>query len=65
MTTTPTMSIDPAETLDLRFREAIAAAFPELPADQIETHIAANRQPKLGDFQSNAAMSLEMGPALM
>lgn len=58
MTTTPTLSIDPAETLDLRFREAIAAAFPELPADQIETHIAANRQPKLGDFQSNAAMSL-------
>lgn len=58
MTTTAPMSIDPLETLDARFRAAIAAAFPELPAEGIETHIAANRQPKLGDFQSNAAMPL-------
>lgn len=52
------MSIDPLETLDTRFRAAIAAAFPDLPAEGIETHIAPNRQPKLGDFQSNAAMPL-------
>lgn len=58
MTTTAPISIDPLETLDARFRAAIAAAFPELPAEGIETHIAANRQPKLGDFQSNAAMPL-------
>ncbi len=58
MPTAQTMSIDPAETLDARFRAAIASAFPDLPADAIETHIAANRQPKLGDFQCNAAMPL-------
>jgi arginyl-tRNA synthetase len=58
MPTAQTMSIDPAETLDARFRAAIAGAFPDLPADAIETHIAANRQPKLGDFQCNAAMPL-------
>ncbi|MCC5823713.1 MAG: arginine--tRNA ligase [Phycisphaerales bacterium] len=58
MTTAAPISIDPLETLDARFRAAIAAAFPDLPAEGIETHIAANRQPKLGDFQSNAAMPL-------
>jgi arginyl-tRNA synthetase len=58
MPTAPAMSIDPLETLDTRFRAAIAAAFPDLPAEGIETHIAPNRQPKLGDFQSNAAMPL-------
>lgn len=58
MTTTAPISIDPLETLDARFRAAIGAAFPELPGEGIETHIAANRQPKLGDFQSNAAMPL-------
>jgi arginyl-tRNA synthetase len=58
MPTTAPISIDPLETLDARFRAAIAAAFPDLPAEGIETHIAANRQPKLGDFQSNAAMPL-------
>ncbi|RMH26528.1 MAG: arginine--tRNA ligase [Planctomycetota bacterium] len=58
MPTAQTMSIDPAETLDARFRAAIASAFPDLPAEAIETHIAANRQPKLGDFQCNAAMPL-------
>lgn len=58
MPTTQDLSIDPLETLDARFRAAIGAAFPELPGEGIETHIAANRQPKLGDFQSNAAMPL-------
>lgn len=58
MPTTAPISIDPLETLDARFRAAIAAAFPDLPAGGIETHIAANRQPKLGDFQCNAAMPL-------
>ena len=58
MTTAAPISIDPLETLDARFRAAIAAAFPELPAEAVETHIAANRQPKLGDFQCNAAMPL-------
>lgn len=58
MPTTAPISIDPLETLDARFRAAIAAAFPDLPAEGIETHIAANRQPKLGDFQCNAAMPL-------
>lgn len=52
------ISIDPLETLDARFRAAIAAAFPDLPGEAIETHIAASRQPKLGDFQCNAAMPL-------
>lgn len=52
------ISIDPVETLDARFRTAIASAFPELSPGAIETHIAANRQPKLGDFQCNAAMPL-------
>ncbi len=58
MPATHELSIDPLETLDARFRAAIAAAYPDLPAEGIETHIAANRQPKLGDFQSNAAMPL-------
>lgn len=58
MPATHELSIDPLETLDARFRAAIGAAFPELPAEGVETHIAANRQPKLGDFQSNAAMPL-------
>jgi arginyl-tRNA synthetase len=58
MPTAHDISIDPLETLDTRFRAAIAAAFPGLPREGIETHIAANRQPKLGDFQSNAAMPL-------
>lgn len=53
-----TLSIDPAETLDARFRDAILAAFPDLPPGEIETHVAASRQPKLGDFQCNAAMPL-------
>lgn len=54
----PAMSIDPLETLDARFRAAILAAYPDLDPASVETHIAPNRQPKLGDFQSNAAMPL-------
>jgi len=61
MTATPAptaASIDPAETLDRRFRAAILAAFPDLPENAAQTHIAPSRQPKNGDFQSNAAMPL-------
>lgn len=61
MTATPAQtsaSIDPSETLDARFRAAILAAFPDLPENAAQTHIAPSRQPKNGDFQSNAAMPL-------
>ncbi|MEM9372665.1 MAG: arginine--tRNA ligase [Planctomycetota bacterium] len=52
------VSIDPAETLDQRFRAAIVQAFPDLPEDAVQSHIAPSRQPRNGDFQSNAAMPL-------
>lgn len=57
------VSIDPAEALDARFRAAIVGAFPGgagagLDEAGVETHIAPSRQPKLGDFQCNAAMPL-------
>ncbi|MDF1808962.1 MAG: arginine--tRNA ligase [Phycisphaerales bacterium] len=51
-------TIDPAATLDTRFKEAIHAAVPDLPQSQIQTHITASRQPKFGDFQSNCAMPI-------
>ncbi|MEX0876029.1 MAG: arginine--tRNA ligase [Phycisphaerales bacterium] len=54
-------AIDPAEVLDGRFRDAISAALPDLPRDQIQTHITPSRQPKFGDFQSNCAMPLAKG----
>lgn len=41
----------------MRFRDAIASAFPELGPD-VDPLISASRQPQFGDFQSNAAMSL-------
>lgn len=50
-------NFDPIEILGSRFRAAIAAAFPEVGADA-DPLISASRQPQLGDFQSNAAMSL-------
>jgi len=62
MTATPSTthpaSIDPSETLEQRFRAAILAAFPDLPEDAAQAHISQSRQPKNGDFQSNAAMPL-------
>ncbi len=49
------MSYDPVQILSERFSAAIAAAFPGSPADP---QITASRNPKFGDFQCNAAMSL-------
>jgi len=58
-TTTPSnTTIDPAAILDARFKDAIHAAVPDLPVEQIKTHITASRQPKFGDFQSNCAMPI-------
>ena len=58
-TNTPTdTTIDPAAILDTRFKDAIHAAVPELPIEQIKTLITASRQPKFGDFQSNCAMPI-------
>ncbi len=51
-------AIDPASVLDERFKDAISAVLPDLPRDQIQTHITPSRQPKFGDFQSNCAMPL-------
>jgi arginyl-tRNA synthetase len=50
--------VDPSAVLDERFKDAIAAVLPDLPREQIETHITPSRQPKFGDFQSNCAMPL-------
>lgn len=48
---------DPLAILTERFRAAIASAWPQLegPVDPL---ISPSRQPQLGDFQCNAAMSL-------
>ena len=50
-------NMDPIELLSERFQAAIAKVFPEIGANA-PTLISTNRQPKLGDFQSNAAMPL-------
>ena len=48
--------IDPVDLLVVRFRSAIARAFPQAPdADPLITPC---KDPKLGDFQANAAMGL-------
>src|SRR5262245_31769112 len=49
--------LDPVQVLSERFRAAIAGAFPQIegPVDPL---ITASKQAELGDFQSNAAMSL-------
>jgi arginyl-tRNA synthetase len=52
------MSYDPLQLLSERFTAAIRAAFPELPAEAADPMIAPGRNPKFGDFQSNAAMNL-------
>lgn len=50
---------DPVDVLGSRFESAIRRALPELPGDAtIDALITPSRQPKLGDFQSNAAMPL-------
>lgn len=48
--------LDPVVALADLFRAAIARAFPE--ASDADPVITASKQPKLGDFQCNAAMSL-------
>lgn len=50
------MSLDPLQLISDRFKAAIARAFPEqADADPL---LAVNKNPALGDFQCNAAMSL-------
>jgi arginyl-tRNA synthetase len=48
---------DPLAILAERFRQAIAAAWPRLEGP-IDPLISPSRQPRFGDFQCNAAMSL-------
>jgi len=50
--------VDPSAVLDERFKDAISSVLPDLPREQIQTHITPSRQPKFGDFQSNCAMPL-------
>jgi arginyl-tRNA synthetase len=49
-------ALDPVAQLSALFRAAIARAFPE--AADADPVIAPSKQPKLGDFQCNAAMAL-------
>ena len=52
-------SLDPIDLLSRRFREAIAAAYPDQPAARdADPIITPSRNPQFGDFQSNAAMPL-------
>lgn len=52
------MSYDPLQILSDRFTSAIIAAFPHLAGQRVDAMIAIGKNPKLGDFQSNAAMGL-------
>jgi arginyl-tRNA synthetase len=49
--------LDPVVMLSERFVSAVRAAFPTIDGD-IDPLIAANKNPALGDFQSNVAMGL-------
>lgn len=49
---------DPVAILTERFRAAIVRAWPALANGPIDPVVTVNKQPKLGDFQCNAAMSL-------
>ena len=49
---------DPARALAERFRAAITRAFPELDQAGTDPMLGPARQPRFGDFQSNAAMPL-------
>lgn len=49
-------SCDPVVMLNERFAQAIRLAFPEL--GMVEAQITASRNPKFGDFQCNAAMTI-------
>lgn len=50
-------SADPVAILSSRFVAAIRAAFPDLTGD-VDPLVTVNKNPALGDFQSNAAMGL-------
>lgn len=50
------MSFDPVAILTERFASAIAAAFPG--AGEVDPQVTGSKNPKFGDFQCNAAMSL-------
>ncbi|MBY0261676.1 MAG: arginine--tRNA ligase, partial [Phycisphaerales bacterium] len=50
------MSYDPVQILSERFIQAIAKVVPQ--AEKADALISASRNPKLGDFQCNAAMPL-------
>jgi arginyl-tRNA synthetase len=50
------MSFDPVAILNERFAAAIAAAFPDSAG--ADPQVTASKNPKFGDFQCNAAMSL-------
>lgn len=50
-------SADPVSILSARFVAAIRAAFPDLTGD-VDPLVTVNKNPALGDFQSNAAMGL-------
>jgi arginyl-tRNA synthetase len=53
------MSYDPVQMLSERFSAALASAFPEAGVGGVvDPQISASRNPKFGDFQCNAAMSL-------
>ncbi|HED53394.1 MAG TPA: arginine--tRNA ligase, partial [Phycisphaerales bacterium] len=60
MKTPPTTdNLDPVEVLGERFRAAIASAYGDRLGDgPIDPLITQSRNPKFGDYQSNAAMSL-------
>lgn len=51
-------AIDPVLVLNERFAGAIARAFPTLDRGAIDPQVRASNNPKFGDFQCNAAMSL-------
>ncbi len=52
------MPSDPLQILGDRFRAAIVAAFPGLDPAAADPQISPSRNPKFGDYQSNAAMGL-------
>jgi len=56
--TPPSMTHDPVEILNARFREAMAAALGDDLPPGADPLIAPSRNPQFGDFQSNAAMGL-------
>lgn len=55
------MILSPLDILRERFAQAIAAAFPGVPADPL---VAASKNPQHGDYQCNAAMALAKAAGL-